>query len=363
MAVGVVALHLLLAWLWPDRPPRGGVAPPAPLTVRFVHVLQPTAPPAWWPSDVPLPTPPLPPSPRAPRWAPPVIEVADAAAASASAPLSSEAPEAEGERHAAAAATVPAVPEVPDVPDVPDVADEAGGSPAARAASPAPAASTPVEPAFEWPPSTRLRYALTGNYRGSVEGQAEVQWLRDGKRYEVRLDVVIGPSFLPAITRRMRSVGEVGADGLRPQHFEERTRLFFGSSRDAVVRFDDARVMLPGGRSVPRPPGVQDAVSQFVQLTWRFTREPALLQAGQRVVVPLALPRRVEPWVYEVQGVETLYTPAGPVDAVHVKPRRMAPLAGELVPEMWFAPSLQYLPVRILIRQDAETFVDLLVDR
>jgi hypothetical protein len=30
---------------------------------------------------------------------------------------------------------------------------------------------------------------------------------------------------------------------------------------------------------------------------------------------------------------------------------------------MWFAPSLQYLPVRILIRQDAQTYVDLLIDR
>jgi hypothetical protein len=29
---------------------------------------------------------------------------------------------------------------------------------------------------------------------------------------------------------------------------------------------------------------------------------------------------------------------------------------------MWFAPTLQYLPVRIRIQQDAETFVDLMLD-
>ena len=28
---------------------------------------------------------------------------------------------------------------------------------------------------------------------------------------------------------------------------------------------------------------------------------------------------------------------------------------------MWLAPTLQYLPVRIVIRQDADTFVDLLL--
>jgi hypothetical protein len=30
---------------------------------------------------------------------------------------------------------------------------------------------------------------------------------------------------------------------------------------------------------------------------------------------------------------------------------------------MWVAPSLQYLPVRLLIRQDAETYIDLLIER
>ena len=30
---------------------------------------------------------------------------------------------------------------------------------------------------------------------------------------------------------------------------------------------------------------------------------------------------------------------------------------------MWVAPSLQYLPVRLLIRQDAQTYIDLLIER
>jgi hypothetical protein len=30
---------------------------------------------------------------------------------------------------------------------------------------------------------------------------------------------------------------------------------------------------------------------------------------------------------------------------------------------MWVAPTLQYLPVRILIRQSAETFVDLNIEK
>ena len=31
--------------------------------------------------------------------------------------------------------------------------------------------------------------------------------------------------------------------------------------------------------------------------------------------------------------------------------------------EAWFAPSLQYLPVRLLIRQDEATYIDLMLER
>ena len=31
--------------------------------------------------------------------------------------------------------------------------------------------------------------------------------------------------------------------------------------------------------------------------------------------------------------------------------------------DVWFAPTLQYLPVRLLIRQDEDTYVDLMIDR
>jgi hypothetical protein len=58
-----------------------------------------------------------------------------------------------------------------------------------------------------------------------------------------------------------------------------------------------------------------------------------------------------------------LWTPAGPVDTVHVKPRREMRGGSDLAAEMWVAPTLQYLPVRILIRQDAETYVDLNIEQ
>jgi len=122
-------------------------------------------------------------------------------------------------------------------------------------------------------------------------------------------------------------------------------------------------VRLPGGSELPRPPGLQDSASQFVQLTWLFTTQPALLQPGVAIELPLALPRRVQAWTYDVLDEQIVDTPAGPVAARHVKPRHEPGAGGDLTAEVWVAPSLQYLPVRMLIRQDAESFLDLTIER
>ena len=46
---------------------------------------------------------------------------------------------------------------------------------------------------------------------------------------------------------------------------------------------------------------------------------------------------------------------------MHVRPRREPRPGVELTAEMWVAPTLQYLPARIVIRQDADTWVDMLI--
>lgn len=310
------------------RPPR--------LDVAFVRVLAPAAPVA-----VVAP----PPRRRAVPAAPAVEPSAESAAEAASAPDTVPAVEPPASAPAPAA-EMTTVAEVAPPPPVP-----AGPSASAAAAS------------FDWPPSTRLSYRLTGHYRGPVDGSAQVQWLRDGSRYQVHLDVLIGPPFAPLITRQMSSDGLLGPDGLVPRRYDERTKVVFRDARQATLQFQGTEVQLANGRRVAQPAGVQDTVSQFVQLTWRFMLQPDLLREGQVLEVPLALPRRVETWVYDVRAPETLLTPAGPVDAVRVQPRREPRPGGDLVAEMWFAPTLQYLPVRIVIRQDAETFIDLLIDR
>jgi hypothetical protein len=105
---------------------------------------------------------------------------------------------------------------------------------------------------------------------------------------------------------------------------------------------------------------VQDASSQFVQLTWLFLTGREAMQVGRIVELPLALPKRQYRWRYEVLGEEILHTPMGDLPTWYLRPTRAAG-GGDLSAEVWLAPSLQYLPVRLRIRQDAQTYVDLML--
>ncbi|MFG6414744.1 DUF3108 domain-containing protein [Roseateles sp. DC23W] len=264
---------------------------------------------------------------------------------------------------ASAPQTLPPPPPLPmpDLPPLPDVVAQTASAPAQVGPPVARAASAPSsdEPGPEWPLSTRLTYTLSGHYRGPVSGTAQVEWMRQGSSYQVHLDVDLG-----LVSRRMSSQGRLTPDGIAPERYDEETRVL-GFSRDPLkVFFLAADVQLASGVRRPLARGAQDAASQFVQLTWLFLtgREP--MQAGRVVTFPLALPRRLYDWQYEVVGEAVLQTPMGPVASWHLRPSaaaRQGVSGGDMVAEVWLAPSLQYLPLRLVIRQDEQTYIDLML--
>ncbi len=219
-----------------------------------------------------------------------------------------------------------------------------------------------------WPIDTRLTYDLGGYYRGDLHGNASVQWTRDsatqGEGYQVRIDLSVGP-----IKALLTSQGKVSAQGLLPQAYEEQW-----AGRQRSVTLDATDVVLTNGKRIPRPlldgeaqavsASVQDTASQFVELGHRFANGRAKLVEGAIVNVWLARPGGLDAWVYDVGPAETLYLPnIGPVQAFHLTPRPQASPRGSMVAEMWFAPSLQYLPVRIKLTLDKDAHLDLKVQK
>ena len=211
-----------------------------------------------------------------------------------------------------------------------------------------------VAVADSWPADTRLSYRLGGYYRGALYGSARVQWQREESRYQVRVDL-----SLALLRVSMISQGEVRADTLLPRVYEE--QLPWGLRR---LAFDDAMVRFDNGVQQRQPAAVQDTASQFVELTHRFSSGREELKVGRQVSLWLARPQGMALWTYDVVEEELLDTPElGPVPAFHLRPRPIANPTGVITAELWFAPSLQYLPVRVRIDLGEGNFVDLMVER
>jgi len=232
--------------------------------------------------------------------------------------------------------------------------------PAASAAATAQAAASRPAPSIaatdSWPADTRLNYRLGGQFRsGELHGSAQVQWQREGERYQTRVDIDV--TLLASLV--LTSQGEVTPQGLFPRAYEELRR-----SGPRGARLGDTSIVLNDGRSVPRPEGVQDAASQFVELSHRFATGQESMEVGRSVTFWLARPSGVDLWTYDIVGRETLRTPTlGDIDAFHLKPRRITNPRGNITAEMWFAPTLQYLPVRIRVAMGDATWVDLMVEK
>jgi hypothetical protein len=226
---------------------------------------------------------------------------------------------------------------------------------AAQAASAAASEATAEAPSLDdWPTDTRLTYRLSGSFRGPLFGDARVQWQREGDRYQVRLDIRIQVFGTQVLT----SQGEVTPEGLVPREYEE-----LRPRKRRTARIGDQVVTLDNGRTLPRPPGVQDTASQFVELTHRFATGKERLEVGRTMAVWLARPGGVDRWIYDIVEREILQTPTlGPGVAFHLKPRPIPHARGNIMAEMWFAPNLLYLPVRIKVTMGDEAYLDLLVD-
>jgi hypothetical protein len=262
---------------------------------------------------------------------------------------------------AAASAAKPAAEAAPRVPaSAPAAAQPAPAQVAADVpqtpAAAASAASAAAAPNYDsWPADTRLNYQLGGNYLGELHGDAHVQWLRQGERYESRVDINI--TLIASVTQT--SQGEVTAQGLSPRAYEEIVR-----GRPRSVRLEADAVVLNDGRRVPRPERVQDTSSQFVELSHRFATGEDVLAVGRSVSLWMARPGGVDLWTYDIVERETLQLPQlGAVEAFHLKPHQLLNPRGNINAEIWYAPSLQYLPVRIKVTFGGSTYVDLLVDK
>lgn len=263
-------------------------------------------------------------------------------------------------------------------------AEPAASEPVVAAAEPASAASTPeafapvvaaasaaIDDAkpFEWPLATRVTFKAEGYIRGPIYGQAQVEWVRQDMRYQVRVDASVGPSFAPLGSQRWTSEGDITPAGLVPRRFESINKLLISSGTPRRVTFHTDEVELSDGHREPKLPLVQDPASHYIQLAYMALLKPDTLKVGGTLSMPLAWTKQQDTVVYDIEAQEALDTPLGKIDTFRLKPRPLASQKerekerGEVLAEIWIAPSLQYLPIRMLLRQGKVNYVDMKMDK
>lgn len=292
--------------------------------VIHAALVAPPPPPPPEPEPVPAarPAPKAPPKVRRPRSVPPVSEPVDGTAAAS--PASQPALSASDDGVAADAGTGARDQAGED--HMPPVGDDA----------------VAVRPQDVLPGEAKIEFEV---YRGDALriGESRYHWVHDGQRY--RMDTVTETTGLAALLKPLRidqrSEGELADDGLRPQRFSQISSS--GKPPEETVVFDWAgsRVMLRSGAKTmdeALTPGAQDMASLWLEVIWRA-------QYGGSFDFAVATGRRYSPrWFVPDEDSSSLETGLG---RLLVKRVAMRALPGDNQIEVWLAPDLRWLPVRI----------------
>jgi len=267
-------------------------------------------------------------------------------------------------------------PNMPDAPDTVTAGTDAPGSATtdgSAAADVAPnlperTASTSVETtatgpnanigtdtrAMKIPGSTRLEFSVSGQqgttpYQG---GYGELVWLQNGTDYDVQLTLKV--LFFTLLNQH--STGHVGSDGLAPDRFADKRR----NRAELAAHFvrDSSRIVFSNNKpDAPLQPGAQDRLSVMMQLGALLAGDTKSYPPGSTITVQTVGTSDGDIWTFNVEADETLDLPDGTYQTRKLSrsPRREF----DDKVELWLAPSLGYLPVRVRFTQAKGDFFDI----
>lgn len=207
--------------------------------------------------------------------------------------------------------------------------------------------------AFKPPPAALMKYDVKGRARHlSYSAWAELLWQQDGHRYDARLEV---GAFLLG-SRVQTSSGLLGAEGLMPLRFGDKSRS------ELAAHFQRDKNIISFSANTPDVPllkGAQDRLSVVLQLSALLAADPTRYPAGTMLSFQTVSQREAEVWQFVVEKEEPLSLPYGdlPTMKLNRNPRREFDQRIEL----WFAPGLDYLPVRLRITNANGDVVDQLL--
>jgi hypothetical protein len=263
---------------------------------------------------------------------------------------------------AAALATPAAMPDAPAAPKTQVAAAEAVVSEAAPSAPPTTPPAPPPPPAVDVARVQKLTYAAPvllvydgkGEERGFIKYAAsgELLWAPEGARYNARLEI----SAWGFRVRTWSSKGDLTDSGLQPLRFGDKPR---GAEQATHFQREKGIISFSANNpDVPLQTGAQDKLSALLQLSALVAGEPARYTRGASIAFQAADAHRAELWNFKVGATESLELPGGVLTALKLSKEPTVEFDQRI--EVWLAPELRYLPVRIRITEANGAFADLL---
>ncbi|PIY29464.1 MAG: hypothetical protein CO105_12560 [Comamonadaceae bacterium CG_4_9_14_3_um_filter_60_33] len=197
------------------------------------------------------------------------------------------------------------------------------------------------------PPATKLIYRVDSN-KFPFRMRAELLWQHQEPGYQARLRF---SAF--GLTRMQTSLGKFDAFGLAPERFTNTFR------NEEVASFDRAQGIVRFSANTPSAvlqPGAQDRLSVTLQLAALVASAPQRFAPGTVLNVQTVSHRDADAWRFKFGGMETLQLPGGTLQALKLE--RMPRKAQDQQLELWLAPELAYLPVRIRLTETNGDYAD-----
>jgi hypothetical protein len=192
------------------------------------------------------------------------------------------------------------------------------------------------------PASGNYVYKMRDSRYSALSGTTTIEWRLDSvkQRYETRLRSTVFGIPLADIS----SVGTVQRFGLAPERYVQKT----GTRAPQAANLDWAQnVVTFSSRSYQRPAreGMQDRLSFQFQLMAIAQTLPEVLRQGATISMDVAGTGDVEAYHFLVVGTEIVETGAGKIEALKLDRPKDGPAEARI--EVWLAPSLRYLPIRL----------------
>ncbi len=194
---------------------------------------------------------------------------------------------------------------------------------------------------FKPPAAGKLQFDVLGKIKGfgyTVSG--ELVWSQDGRRYQSRFEI-----GMPLLGSRVQtSQGEITPQGLAPIRFGDKVRS------EQAAHFDRDKGLISFSANTPSIPleaGAQDRLSLFMQLAAQLAGAPQRYPTGTLITVQTVSAREAEPWTFRVDAAEMLPLPIGPLNAIRLTRLPRQPYDQQV--DLWFAPTMGYLPVRLRV--------------